>query len=431
MEPDADARAYDELSRHARIADLASIAAHVMTAAAELRRRDSATEAVGQLAADKHLFREDATTAFGNALDVLTRGPANDDERSLGRALAAHGLASLPPDGTDDARRAKTVLWLASHTPFDATTLLDRALGDRASTVWQAFAEFIRQVDSDASFVDRSDASSVDRGEALFAATALASAGGQAASSLARILAGDVRDPKLAFVLRETRRARSSASSGRLLRGEWTPSPRGSITTALRGLTGISFVVHTSRLFGRVALGFRRPAEVRISDDGALRIRWRVELLGRTLSERDVLVPSFGLMRAAREVRYPRLMLYAALLTLAMGSYFGVRALVDGVRATSPSLVVTGLFVIALGFALDLALTSIAPGARGQCRVVFVPRVGPSVCVGGVDIGSADAMLTHLAGIAAVDAAADAAPQRPSGDSIRSPSTASSRPADA
>lgn len=419
MEPDADLRAFDELSRHARIADLASIAAHVMVAAAELRRPNGGAHEVGHLAEEKHLLREDAMTTFGNALDVLARGPTDASERSLGRALAAHALGAQSADAMDDERRAKTILWLATHTPFDVTTLLDRALGGRAAAVWQAFADRVREADS--------GAPTLDRGEALVAAAALATSGEPAATNLASALATEVLDPKLSFVLR----AKQGASAARPLLGEWTPSPRSAVTAVLGGLSGVSFVLHASRILGRIALGYRRPAEVLILDDGGVRITWRVELLGRTLSEHDVLVPPSGLLRATREVRYPRLMLYAALLALVTGSYVGVRALVDGFRAASPSLVVTGLFVVGAGLALDLALTSIAPAARGRCRVLFVPRLGRALRVGSVDMASADALLNRLARGPSASARPATALQRPSDDSMRSPRTASSRPADA
>jgi len=138
MEADADARAYDELSRHARIADLASIAARILTTAEELQRGEPASAEVDKLATERQLLRQDAESTFGNALDVLARGPADERERSLARALAAHALASQPFEAMDDERRAKTVLRLSARTPFDATSLLDRSLGEGAERVWQA-----------------------------------------------------------------------------------------------------------------------------------------------------------------------------------------------------------------------------------------------------------------------------------------------------
>lgn len=87
---------------------------------------------------------------------------------------------------------------------------------------------------------------------------------------------------------------------------------------------------------------------------------------------------------------------YAGLLALAVGSYVGVATLVDGVRAASPSLLLTGLVIVAAGIGLDFLLGSLAPGATGRVRVAFVPRKGPTVCIGNVDAKRADAALRKL-----------------------------------
>jgi hypothetical protein len=183
---------------------------------------------------------------------------------------------------------------------------------------------------------------------------------------------------------------------GHSLVGEWAHSPRGWFATASLGLTGLSLVMNVARAILRVAFAYRKPAEVTLSEDGGVRVRWRIELLGRTLRDRDVVVPRSALARATRDVRYPRLALYGALFALALGSYVGVTAFIDGFRAESPSVVAAGLAIVAAGFGLDLALTSIASGARGRCTVVFVPRRGTPLCVGSVDIAAADAVLTRL-----------------------------------
>jgi hypothetical protein len=386
MEVEADVRAYDALSQHARIADLAAMARALMTAASETRRAERQPERASQLAGQLQLSRDDAATPFGNALDVLAKGPQDDAERALACALAAHALSLSPPVGRDDEdRAANELLWLAVHTPFDATGLLDRALGEAASNLWDAIADRIRRI-------DQGTLPTLGRGEALLAAVALSSSPSKGAAKQAAALAAEVRDRKLARVL-EGRRAGGSVEP---MVGEMAPVPRGPVATAVLALTGLLFLMQVARLVGRVALAYKKPAEVVLSDEGDVRVRWRTELLGRTLRDRDVLVPRAALVRAAREVRYPRIALYAGLLALAVGSYVGVSAFVDGVRAASPSLLVSGLAIVALGLALDFALTSISPGARGRCRVLFVPRDGARLCVGGVDVGQADAVLARL-----------------------------------
>lgn len=228
-------------------------------------------------------------------------------------------------------------------------------------------------------------------------AVALASSRSRSAAMQAGALAADVHDDKLARVLV----ARSSASPpvGPLV-GEMAPPPRGPIATTLLALTGVLLVLHATRLFAKVALAYKRPAEVVVLDDGesgGVRVHWRVELLGRTIRDQEVVVPRAALLRASREVRFPRLAVYVGLLSLAVGSYVGVATFVDGVRAASPSLLGSGIAIIGVGVALDFALSSIWPGTRGRCRMLFVPREGAKLCVGGVDTHLADAALARLA----------------------------------
>jgi hypothetical protein len=387
MEADAEGRAYDALSQNPRIADLAALARAVMARTLEARRAGPQPEAVARAAAEHNIARDDAATPFGNAVDVLGRAPNGDAERALLCALAAHVVAKFPPKNREDEERlSQDLLWLAAHTPFDATGLLDRALGDGAAALWDAIADSIRRIDA-------GQIAALGRGEALVGAVALASSGASGASRHASALAAGTRDPKLARVLAP----RQTTETGSPVLGELAPAPRGPVITTLLAFTGVLLVLHAARAFGRIALAYRKPAEIRLSEDGGVRVHWRTQMLGRTLGDRDVVVPRSGLAQATREVRYPRLALYAGLLALALGSYVGVSAFVDGVRAASPSLLGAGLVIVILGLAVDFFLSSIAPAASGRCRVLLVPRNGRRLCVGGVDTRTADAMLARLA----------------------------------
>jgi hypothetical protein len=180
--------------------------------------------------------------------------------------------------------------------------------------------------------------------------------------------------------------------------GEMMPTPRGEVATTLMALTGILLVARAARLVARFVLSYRRPAELTLADDGGLRVQWRTHMLGRTLGDGDVRVPRGGLVRASREVLYPRLASYAGLLALVSGSYVGVSTLVDGIRAGSPSLVAGGLLVVGAGLGADLLVSVLLPGLGGRCRIVLVSRDGQRLCIGAVDVASADAFLARLAG---------------------------------
>lgn len=186
-------------------------------------------------------------------------------------------------------------------------------------------------------------------------------------------------------------------AGGRVV-GEMMPAPRSELATAVLALTGLLLVARGARLVARYALAYRRPVELTLSDEGDLRVHWQTLLLDRTLGDGDVHVPRGSLVRASREVLYPRLATYAGLLALVAGSYVGVSTLVDGVRSGSPSLIAVGLLVVAAGLGVDFLVSVLLPGLQGRCRIVVVPRDGRRLCIGAVDVASADAFLAKLAG---------------------------------
>lgn len=179
--------------------------------------------------------------------------------------------------------------------------------------------------------------------------------------------------------------------------GEMMPAPKGPVVTAIMALTGALLLVRGARLVARLTLAYRRPAELELAEDGGVRVHWRTQLLDRTLWDGDVHVPRGSLVRASREVLYPRMAMYAGLLALVAGSFVGVSALVDGIRSSSPSLIASGLAIVAAGLGLDFVASVVAPGLSGRCRVVVVPRDGARLCIGSVDVASADALLSRLA----------------------------------
>ncbi len=380
-------RAYEALAALPRLAELCSLARSVVGAAADARKHEWRDPARVRALLDEHkIEKQDLTTPFGDPLAVVDRGPEDDAERSLARALWAHVVAERAPKTPEEEDRAAAeLLWLAVHTPFDATTLLDRALGEEAAGLWSAMASRLRRI-------DRGEAGASDRGEALVAAGALACSTSSAAAKAIGSVRADVRDPVVARLLGPP----TDASWSERLEGELVSPPRGPVATTLLAITGILFVAAIARVFGRVALSYARPAEVTLSPSG-VRVRARTTLLGRTVADREVVIAREALVRATREVRYPRLGFYVGLLALAIGSYVGVSTAIDGVRAASPSLLCTGIAIVTLGIALDYALSLVFTGARGRCRVAFVPRRGRAVCLGAIDAREADAALAKLA----------------------------------
>jgi hypothetical protein len=395
-------QAFDALAKHAHLADLVALVRLLATSAIETRTANwKMPNLVRNEIEERHLGAGDGATDMGDALRVLELGPKTPEERALARALWAHAVAENHPQSTEEEDRlAETALWLAAHTPFDATMLFDRALGEDAEELWTAVAACVRHIALGMSGYETESDSvregglaipKLGRAEALLGAAALATSSSRTAVKEAALLASEVKDLALVRILRREAREWDSELDGEVLFG-----PRALFATTVLALTGLLLAMHLVRLVGRAAFGYRKPARVTISEQG-VRVRWRTEILGRTIRDRDVLFGRDGLASVVREVRYPRIAFYAGLFFLAIGSFVGVRTLADGVRSASPTLLLAGFAFIALGILFDVALGSLVPGVGGRCRLVFVPRAGAAICVGGVDAGQADVALTRLA----------------------------------
>ncbi len=382
---DSALTAYDELTEHPRLGELSAIAHGVLRKMAEEHRSLPASEARAK--ADELGIKADETkTSFGDAIAVLERGPEDAAERTLACALWAHAIAeNRPKEAEDEDKLARDLLWLATFTPFDATSLLDRALGEAAAEMWVAIADVVKKIDAH-------QISTAKRAEALVGVAALALSSSEEAAKLLQSVAREATDPMLKkFALSENAPVKETRFTAQI-----TAAPRSPAATTALAFSGILFVMHVVGLIARYALALDRPAEVTLRGN-EIQVDSKMILLGRTLTEKKVVIKKSELARAGREVRYPRVAFYAGLLSLAVGSYFGISMLVDGTRSASPSLLLSGLLVVSLGIAVDFALRSLSPGLRGKCRLVLVPRRGPAICVLAGDTKTADNALAALA----------------------------------
>ena len=181
------------------------------------------------------------------------------------------------------------------------------------------------------------------------------------------------------------------------LEGELARAPGGTVATILLVVSGFALLRAAAELVLRVALSYRRPARILLTERG-LELHHRTELLGRVIAEKETLVPLQDLALVTREIRYARLGLYAGLVTLSAGTYVGTGLLIDGVRVPggSPSLLGLGLGAVAIGAGLDFGLVTFGDARAGTCRVVFRKREGSPLCVRGVDAQAADRLLSRL-----------------------------------
>jgi hypothetical protein len=336
-------------------------------------------------AGQQTISRELAETPLGNVSDMLDGGAQDPDSRAIVSAMLAVGIVHCPQDlGDAQSLTVAQLVWLTTHTPCHPFGALDTLIDERRATdLYRTVAEIA---------VGSLRPSGFGRPEALTAAVLLVQSTTEAATRATGDAARAAADPLVRLVLEQ----RGQLGAG--LHGELTPAPRGVAITLLLAVTLLLVVVHVARLVARFALGYKRPALVRLTPEG-LSISWRTELLGRSLRERSTLLPTAALARITREVRYARAGLYAGLGALVLGTFVGVSLLVDGLRVpggSGPLLLLAALCLLA-GVGLDFALSSLSDTVRGSCRLVVVPRRGRALCLRSLSPRATDALLESVA----------------------------------
>lgn len=322
-----------------------------------------------------------AETVNGNLLTILDRGPQGDGERALLGALLALALRERPPaTDADSDDLGAALVWLAARAGCDALPALDAALEERAGPLWRGVARVLLEPESLPDF---------GRAEALVAAAALQHSVSPEAERLRLEARGAVLDPAVHSLLAPP------ATFDDELRGELAAA-RSPWLTIVLAVTLLLFVGAVVRVFARYALLYRRPAVLRLGPEG-LELSSQTLLLGRVLRNRSLRIPLAGITGLTREVRYSGAGLYAGLLALALGTYYGTGRFVEWLRVREADLLAVGVLALVLGLSLDFLLTSVAHSARGRCRVVVVPLRGRTLCIGSVDAERADALLAAIA----------------------------------
>jgi hypothetical protein len=392
MVVDSASEVVDKLRELPDIAALSGLVTRVSLASAVLRRPDLASkfhapaaESLATLQA-AGITPEQAQTPFGNPLTALEHGPEGPAERQLLGALLAIGVSKGLPEGEGERDAlAADLVWLATHTSIDALAFLDAALQEKASGMWEALAHVARDPEA--------IAPEFGGAEALIAAAAIAVSKSEVAHRARLHLSHAATDSGV----RALASGAVTANADRL-DGEMSLPPFGPVVTALLTVTLVLFALQLGRVLLRWVLAFKRPASISIGPNG-LELNQRTELLGKVLRERSIVVPLGSLVRVTRETRYARLGMYAGLIALVTGSYFGMGLFVDAVRVPGGSASLFGLAVLmmVLGLALDFTFSNAADTVRGKCRMLVVPTRGRVFCLGSLDPARADAMLSTIA----------------------------------
>lgn len=378
-----------ELAEHPHLSTLTVLVRKAALGAAAARRGDFASRHASQGASipplPEGVSRADTTTPYGNVLEVLERGVASPAEGALLGTLLAMSAADEAAEEKEEEAFAAHVTWLAAHTPCDALHAVEAGVLER-DVLFRTLARIAVEPSTVASDFGRT--------EALVAAAALAVSGAVAAARERQWALERVVDPAVRALL-------GSGGAEEPLSGELAPAPLGPLLTLILSLTLVLFVWQLGRLVARLAFAYRRPAAFRLSERG-LELSYRVELLGRVLSQRSTLVPYGSITRVTREVKYARAGLYAGIVALVLGTYFGTGLFVDAMRVPGGSLPLVGLavaFVVA-GLLLDFVLSGAGDNLRGRCRLLVVPSRGRALCLGRVDPERADRVLAFITEVA-------------------------------
>ena len=322
-----------------------------------------------------------AETRYGDLNKVLANGPETASERALLGAMLALALRERPPGTDKEAREIGSALvWLASRADCNALGALDTALGERAGPLWQGVARVLLEPEQLPDF---------GPSEALVAAAALHKSSAAEAIRLRLEARGATHDPAVQSLLAPI------ASFDDELEGELSTA-RSPWLTVLLTVTFVLVVVSLARLFARYALLYRRPARLRLGPQG-LELSSQTLLLGRVLRNRTVRIPLASLASLTREVRYSGAGLYAGLIALAAGTYYGTGRFEEWLHQRSAVLFLVAVLALLWGLSLDFLLTSVAHSVRGRCRVIAVPVRGRPICIGSVEVGRADALLAAVA----------------------------------
>jgi hypothetical protein len=390
--PDQLVNIDSDVAAHSRADDLSRLVHTVaMTAADERRTRLS--DGLEELAGEAGLDAEAATVGDVDLFATLRQGAPPAKARLVVAVLLARAIAASPPaDEAAADRLAERLCWLSTSSWLDALAVVPAQLDDDVERrFWAALTRLVQRSDEGA-YVS-------GRGPALAAAAALASSSSPAAEAARTLSSSAVSDPLVGAALRGgATPSKSHEGGGELggaeVSGELVPAPLGPVGLILQAMTGILILRYVGRLLGKL-LGLKRPSKLTVGGKGVT-LSTELSVLGRTLRQRELVIPADNLARAMREARFPRLSLYAGLITLSIGTYFGASLATDGVRVGSPSLLGVGAALVGLGVVVDLVFANLIPAGKGSHRVVLVPRRGRKIAVAVADRDAADQALRSL-----------------------------------
>ena len=300
---------------------------------------------------------------------LLQRGPTSDQDHALARAVAALALAEAVRAARDLDDLARETLLLARDTPWDATGLVDAALGPSAEALWLAVVARLRTL------VDRADPAAI-RAELLVGATALIRSLHPAAIDGFVRLAVEVRDPAVRSVLQ----LGTATQAPVVVEGALKPAPPGFFLRIVLIITGVTLARAAWRTFEHLALGRRRTALVEWRSGRVLVVRTEA-IGGRIRSKTTTTLAPEAIARIDWAGERTGLLggLFVAL--TAAGTFAGVFFAIVGARLQVASFFSGGVAIAGLALLLDHAPLRLFGALVGTGRLTVTPRQGEPIVV--------------------------------------------------
>ena len=315
-------------------------------------------------------------------IQVLRHGAQSAEEVEMLTAVTLLGVAAGWPDAQEQQQAlARRLLWLDSYCGFHCFSCAAQVLdGARVAQFAEAVLALLDQAELDLPM------------DAVGRAWLLCCSVPECQSIATQVSGPGVRGPGVRSPQHGLSRDYHTLS------GDLGPRPRHSAVVAILAITTLLFISRATRGLLRQTLGYRRPARLVLSSQG-LELSSRHELLGRVTKERKQIVPLAEIRQVLREVRYPRLGLYAGLSALTIGTLLGTRVFIDGLRVAGLSfpMIAWGALLVLGGLALDLLMTGLSDRAKGKCRLIVRTRGAGSFSLGSLNPAEVDSLLERLA----------------------------------
>lgn len=382
--------------------EIGALAFELVSRQAEGRLLFSGKEYVERKANEHHVTRSDTATSAGNVIAILERGAENDAERTLLAVAMVRGLsAALDGAENDEARHAlvtrfvRHVDFLELGTPISVWSVLPETLDAAHRPL--VHAELAQRVVDDGSGErGRAPAARARNAARLSALSRWADAEPSAKKALDDVIhtrSLDAATVALASALAPAGTVRPTSASSEL-KGLLERPRTSAWVRGLMLVTGLALLGWLLR--GLLALiGARREVDLRIAPTG-IELEERTRAFGRVLRQTQSAFTFAGVRSVVREVRYPRLHLYAGAIALAVGVLVGGTWIFDGVRGGDFRLAATGAALVLGGAALDLLLDVVVPARRGRVVVELAAERGRRIRIGDLPLEAADAFVGAL-----------------------------------